>query len=75
MIRYNKDGYNMTKHNIKKLRQANHIKQSEMAKLLRVNQSTISQWETNRTEPSIDQIKIMAKLFRCTTDKLLNFSG
>lgn len=57
--------------NIKKARIAANLKQSDLAKMLSVGQTTISNWETGYSQPDLESIRAMAKIFNCSTDELL----
>ena len=57
--------------NIKKLRISKGLKQSDLANLLHVAQTTISNWENDRTEPDFDSLRQMAELFDVSADYLL----
>lgn len=56
---------------IRELREANGIRQSELASCLGVSQNTVSQWETGARIPRVDMLKKIASLFGCTVDELL----
>lgn len=56
---------------LKKLREKRKLKQSELAKITNVHQKTISSWELNLQEPSIDNIKKLANFLKVSTDYLL----
>ena len=57
--------------NIKKYRKENNISQEDLAEKLGVTRQSISLWETNQTQPSIDNIVAIAKVFGLSTDALL----
>lgn len=57
--------------NIKKRRQACNLSQRELGEKLGVRPQTISSWEVNRTEPSINDIEKMARIFGCTKSEIL----
>ncbi len=59
---------------LKYLRIKNNISQKELAKLLNVGVSTISNYETGRNEPSYDKLIILAKYFNVSIDYLLGNS-
>lgn len=56
---------------LKKLRKQKGVTQSDIAKLFDVGYTTISNWETGFSEPSIEQIKILADYFGVTVNYLL----
>lgn len=56
---------------IKRYRLAAKMKQSDLAKLLTIGQTTISNWETGYTEPDFDSLRKMSEIFGCTIDELL----
>ena len=58
--------------NLKIIRQERRISQDDLAKHLRVSRKTVSHWETGYSEPSIDQLRAMAKFFEVTCDELIN---
>jgi transcriptional regulator with XRE-family HTH domain len=56
---------------IKFLRIEKGMKQSELARYLKVAQSTLSGWETGKYEVDNENLKKMADLFGCSIDLLL----
>lgn len=56
---------------IKELRTKNRIKQSDLATVMNVSKTTISQWETSKQEPCIDDILRLAEYFNVSVDSLL----
>ncbi|MBQ6568924.1 MAG: helix-turn-helix transcriptional regulator [Clostridia bacterium] len=56
---------------IKELRTANRFSQVELAKKLNVTKQTISNWENNNIQPSIDMLVKVAECFNVSTDYLL----
>lgn len=50
---------------IRKFRLSNNMEQKELAKLLHVSDKTVSSWETNRTQPKMETIEEMCKIFNC----------
>lgn len=56
---------------IKECRVAAGMKQTELAKLLNVGASTISNWETGYSAPDIESLKVMAKALEVSIDELL----
>lgn len=57
--------------NIKKLRLARGLKQSELAEKLHVAQNTISYWESGRTEPNIGAIDMLCDVLNCSRSDLI----
>ena len=62
----------MLNENIKKLRMASGYTQKELADMLHVTAQAVSRWESGDVEPSIGTISEMAKIFKVTTDELIN---
>lgn len=58
--------------NLKNLRKANKIDQSELALAISVSPKTVSHWETGYTEPSINQLILLANYFDVTIDELVD---
>lgn len=56
---------------IKKLRTENKITQDNLAKILNVGKSTISQYENNINKPDIDMLKKIAEYFDVSLDWLM----
>lgn len=56
--------------NLKALRKANHMSQTELAEKIGNTQRNVSYWEHGETEPDIDTIVAIANLFDVTTDEL-----
>ena len=61
----------MLSDNIRKYRKLNHMSQDELAEKLEVTRQSISLWETGQTQPSLENIVALAKLFNVSTDDLL----
>ncbi len=57
--------------NIKEYRLKNRLSQQETARLLNINQTTYSHYETERNEPNIETLKKMADIFKITIDELV----
>lgn len=55
---------------IKQLRKEHKLSQIQLAEMLNVHQTAISQWETDRTKPDIEVAKRMADIFGTTTDHI-----
>lgn len=58
--------------NIKKYRKENNISQEVLGEKLGVSRQSISLWENNQTQPSLENIVALAKIFNVTTDDLLS---
>ena len=57
--------------NIRRLRMARNISQVDLAKALGVTKQSISNWENNNIQPSIDMLIRICDYFRVTTDYML----
>lgn len=71
---YEKEVIYMLSDNIRKYRKSNQMSQDELAEKLGVTRQSISLWETGQTQPSLDNIVALAKLFGISTDNLLTDS-
>ena len=56
---------------MKKLRKRNGITQSEMANVLHVSRSCVSNYEKGQRQPDMDVIRRIARYFHVSTDYLL----
>ena len=59
---------------LKELRLAKGISQKELATILNTTNSSICDWECERSEPSIEVLLCLAKYFDVTCDYLLGAS-
>ena len=59
---------------IKKLRQARKLTQEELACYLGITAKAISQWECDRTSPTVSQIPALCNFFHISADELLNIN-
>ena len=57
--------------NIKQLRLSRNLSQVELAKALGVTKQSVSNWENNNIQPSIEMLIHLAQFFSVTTDFLL----
>lgn len=57
--------------NIRNYRSKLNLTQKELAKILKVSQSTIGMWENGERKPDIIMLKKLAEIFGCTADALL----
>ena len=56
---------------IQNIRKENNITQNELAEKLQVSRQAVSRWEANLSEPSIEAILMISKLFNLSVDELL----
>lgn len=56
---------------LKAERNKRDLSQMALSKLIGVSQQTIGSWETGRTNPDPEMIKVLAEFFGVTTDYLL----
>lgn len=57
---------------LKKLRAENNMTQDDLADKIFVTRTAISKWETDNGYPSIESLKLLAKLFGTTVDELIS---
>ena len=58
---------------ISELRLAKGMSQVELAKRLGVTKQSVSNWENDNIQPSIEMLKALSKVFSVSTDYLLGF--
>ena len=56
------------------LRTERGLSQRTVAKELNISQGTYNNWENEKTQPSIDQLKILAEMFDVSVDYLIGNS-
>lgn len=56
---------------IKQLRKNNHITQGELADKILVSRQTISNWENNKSYPSMEFIVLISEVFEVSIDSLI----
>jgi len=61
----------MLSDNIRNYRKINNMSQDELAEKLGVSRQSISLWETGQTQPTIDNIIALSKIFNVTSDEIL----
>ncbi|MBQ2864588.1 MAG: helix-turn-helix transcriptional regulator [Clostridia bacterium] len=61
----------MFKDNLKQLRIEMNLTQLELAKILNVSYKTISHWENGYSEPNINQIIALKKLFKVSYEEII----
>jgi len=59
---------------LKELRLEKGDSQEDIAKLLNMSKMAVSHWESGHSEPSIEQLKILARYFDVSVDYLVGFS-
>ena len=59
---------------IKQLRTEKGMRQTELAKILKIGQATMSNWETGRSEPDYDALIEMSEIFGTSIDYILGNS-
>ncbi len=57
--------------NIRKYRKKNNLSQDELAEKVGVSRQSVSFWETGQTQPTIDNILALARIFNISSDMLL----
>lgn len=57
--------------NLKTLRVAANLSQSELAKELGISRTAVSKWEHGVRFPSTEKLMKLAKIFGCTIEELL----
>ena len=57
---------------IRQHRKRNHLSQEELAEKLGVSRQSVSLWENNQTQPSLENIIVLSKLLGVSTDELLS---
>lgn len=61
----------MLKDNLKNLRKAVGLSQTQLADMLNVSNRTVSHWEHGISEPSLSQLKELKVILRAEYDDLL----
>jgi transcriptional regulator with XRE-family HTH domain len=56
--------------NLRAMRESRLVSQTELAKLLRTNQSNVSQWETGKTKPWPHTVAKIAAALHCQPEEL-----
>lgn len=62
------------KERLKELRTEKGLSQDDLAKALKVNQRSVSNWETGVRQPDYETLVFLAEYFSVTTDYLLGIS-
>ena len=58
---------------LKELRLEKNVSQLEVAKMLNMSKMAASHWEKGNSEPSIEQLKILAAYFDVSIDYLVGY--
>lgn len=58
--------------NLKSARIASSLTQKQVASKLNVVESCYANWEQGRTEPNIDMLRKLSKIFNISLDELIN---
>lgn len=58
--------------NLRKLRKKENLSQLKLAQMLNLADTSISAYELNKNEPTIDTLKNMSKLFKISIDDLVS---
>ncbi|PER25388.1 helix-turn-helix domain-containing protein [Bacillus cereus] len=61
--------------NIKQLRKSFGITQEQLSDRTGLSRGQIKNWETDRHEPDLESLKILASYFNTSTDSLLSFNS
>ena len=56
------------------LRAEKGLSQRAVAKQLNISQGTYNNWENGKTQPSIEQLKLLAAMFDVTVDYLIGYA-
>ena len=64
----------MLNQRIRALRQSRGMSQVDLARLLGVTKQSVSNWENDNIQPSIEMLKKLAAVFAVSTDYLLGLS-
>ena len=59
-------------HNLKMARQSSGLTQKQVAMHLNVVESCYANWEQGRTEPNVDMLRKLGKLFNISLEDLIN---
>lgn len=57
--------------NLQRLRRAKGLSQDEVAQRLYLSRQSVSKWENNQTEPGVENLKALARLYGVTVDVLV----
>ena len=57
--------------NLRKIRKAKGMRQKKLADALGVTQGTVSAWESGRWDPTVENLRAVAKVLGVTVDELI----
>lgn len=60
---------------LKKLRESKGLSQLKLASLIGVSRSTIAMWESGKSQPSLEMLAELARLFEVSVDYLLDIKS
>lgn len=60
---------------LQELRLSHNLSQKEVARILDVSYSVISNYESGERTPSVEKLVALARLYHCSTDYLLGFDS
>ena len=58
--------------NLKEIRKSCSLTQKQVATMLNVVESCYANWEQGRTEPNIDMLRKLSRIFNISIDELIN---
>lgn len=61
----------MLSENIRKYRENRGLTQDDLGEILNISGKTISSWEKARSEPKIEMIEKLTKIFNCSSSQLI----
>ncbi len=56
---------------LKNLREKNHLTQEQLAEKVMVTRQAVSRWETGETQPGIETLKLLSRVFDVSVNTLL----
>lgn len=62
-------------HKLKKARESKRLSQHEVSGLLGISQKTLSNIESNKSQPSVAQLALMGEIYEVDVLKLLSENG
>lgn len=60
---------------IQMLRNSAGLSQEELAEKIYVTRQSVSLWEQNKSQPSIDNVAMLCEVFKISADELLEIGG